>query len=196
MTFIDIKSSVSGGAVSWWGKVTCCFPVYAFMICVWMLFYSCTTYLHYIAVDLTIQRARKFYSHCASISLHSSTHTSVMFQLCCTYVFFCCWQSGRGCENKRVGVWEKVYGRLWNKSGDLIHMHFPQPKCCALSKPIRLNGTCEIFFFTHPPLTFLSFVECQSGLLQLKVVFYDRSYLSKSDDSIEALETRIMMNWW
>jgi hypothetical protein len=35
------------------------------------------TFLHYTSVDPTTQHARKFYSHCASISWHSSTHTSV-----------------------------------------------------------------------------------------------------------------------
>ena len=52
-------------------------------------------------------------------------------------------------------------------------MRFPQPKCCALSKPTRLNGTCEIFYFTHPPdntyITFLSFVECQAAYFNSKL---------------------------
>ena len=52
-------------------------------------------------------------------------------------------------------------------------MRFLQPKCCALSKPMRLNGTFEIFYFTHPPdnayITFLSFVESQAAYFNSKL---------------------------
>ena len=65
------------------------------------------------------------------------------------------------------GHWEidyrKIIGIYWNFDGQTAAQLFYDrfrgafgAKCCALSKPIRLNGTCEIFYFTHPPLTYLS----------------------------------------
>jgi len=44
---------------------------------------------------------------------------------------------------------------------------------------------------THTTVTYLSFVEYHSGLLQLKVVFSNRSYLLKSRDSIETQEIHV-----
>ena len=87
---------------SWWGKVTCCLPVYAYMIYA----YECnsTAASHTCTVPQSISLFSVLES---STPIAQASHGTQAPYVPSTF-YFCCWQSGRGCEKKRAGVWENA----------------------------------------------------------------------------------------
>ena len=122
--------------VSWWGKVTCCLPMYVFMIYA----YECNSTVapHTYTVPWSISLFSVLESSTPIAQVSHGTQALIhqlMFQLCCTYVLFLL-------LTKRAGVWEKVWENV-------IYIKPPIKKRAWISIPFlsrKLTFVCELIW--------------------------------------------------
>ena len=113
--------------VSWWGKVTCCLPVYAFMIYAHECNSTVASHTYTVLQSISLFSVLESPTPIALVSHGtSSTHTSVDAPtlLYCTYVLFLL----RGCEK----MCEKTY----------MFTQFPR-------NPFLLRGTNKVCCIKH-----------------------------------------------